>query len=209
VSGYIQRQRETIAKLVEQAEQLRSDLAAVTAERDAIKLSRDQHAPIEVLERLADATNAVVSVAGRASGTSACPLPAHLQEWYSALDAYRAATAPLRTETAVVLDIGHHVRACVRLGELRMTADEKQRLEDLANEHTAPAPEKPPLRVHDLRATFSGSGSDEPEACSCEEAEALKRKLLDIRTEYELWETSAKGGSATLSAIALILRGEP
>jgi hypothetical protein len=45
VSGYIQRQRETIAKLVEQAEQLRSDLAAVTAERDAWRAAMGRFGP--------------------------------------------------------------------------------------------------------------------------------------------------------------------
>jgi len=39
VSGYIQRQRETIAKLVEQAEQLRSDLVAARDERDSARAS--------------------------------------------------------------------------------------------------------------------------------------------------------------------------
>jgi hypothetical protein len=42
--------------------------------------------------------------------------------------------------------------------------------------------------------------------CGCEEAEALKRKLEDIGTEFELWEQSAKGATATLSAMGLILR---
>jgi hypothetical protein len=192
-------------------------------------MTERRRAPLEVLERLAEALDLWAGGVSFYPNSSEPGKPLH-EAVCRALAAYRAATAPLRTETAVVLDIGHHVRACVRLGELRMTADEKQRLEDLANEHTAPVPEKPPLRVHDLRATFSGSVSDEPEACSCDESEGLKRelrgcqaslasrtceakdacqKLLDIRTEYELWETCVKGSSATLSAIALILRGEP
>jgi hypothetical protein len=180
-------------------------------------MTERRRAPLEVLERLAEAVNEFWD---RPEDSK----PLHTVR--VALNAYRAATAPLRTETAVVLDIGHHVRACVRLGELRMTADEKQRLEDLANEHTAPAPEKPPLRVHDLRATFSGSGSDEPEACGCEEAEALKRelrgcqasltsrtceakdacqKLLDIRTECELRAGRKKSSGDALYAILEIL----
>jgi hypothetical protein len=62
------------------------------------------------------------------------PTPAQKE----ALAAYRSEIAPLRTETQVVLDIGHHVRACVRLGQVMMTAEEQARLEDLANEQTAP-----------------------------------------------------------------------
>lgn len=71
---------------------------------------------------------------------------ADTKDFYAALNAYRSEIAPLRTETEVVLDIGHHIRACVRMGQVMMTAEEKAHLEALANEHTAPAPAPAPGR---------------------------------------------------------------
>lgn len=111
-----------------------------------------------------------------------------------ALEAYRAATAPLRT------------RQEVDKSKLLLAHDLYQRVCDhvwfrsewkrLCSEPTTDEPS--PLVDRAL-------ASDEPEACSCEESEDLKRKLADIRTEWLLWREPRKTGLDAMSAIGLIL----
>lgn len=48
----------------------------------------------------------------------------------------------------------------------------------------------------------------EPERCGCEEAEALKAKLANIRTEWGLWRADKKNGYAALVSIGTLLRNE-
>lgn len=57
-----------------------------------------------------------------------------------AVRAYRAtAPKPLRTEAEICADIGRLVRCSLRLGQVLMTAEDRARLEDLANEEPAAA----------------------------------------------------------------------
>lgn len=145
-----------------------------------------RRAPTEVLERLAEAVH-------RYEPQFYLDVRAEGVELHAALAAYRAAVAPLRTETEVVLDIGHHVRACVRLGQVMMTAEEKERLEDLANEHTAPRSNSGPSsadteEVPSPRPPVSPAGADLIERAAWERHPIYERGKC-IRTDHEATTT--------------------
>jgi hypothetical protein len=160
-------------------------------------MTEKRRAPLEVLERLAEAVD---EWAGGVSFYPNSSEPGKLlhEAVCNALAAYRAATAQLRSRAEVDAEIVGLVRSFVDdkgMAEEGRYWDLRSKMFSLCREPTSgPGDESAP---------------EDPEACSCDESEGLKRKLLDIRTEYELWETSAKGSTATLSAIGLILRGDP
>jgi hypothetical protein len=134
-------------------------------------------------------------------------------EWAAELAAYRAETTPpLRSRAEVDAEIVTEARL-YWAGPRTATPLRERRLNALCAEPTAPepAPSAEPYRVHDLRNTFTSHDQDtrEERPCGCEEAEALKRSLREIRTEIGIWSDCHKSATATISAIALILRGEP
>ncbi len=90
----------------------------------------------------------------------------------------------MRTEAAVALELGQLVRSCVRLGQLMYTAEEKARLEELANEHTADEsqpsrfPGEPPFDPHPQRHARPGASRTlERIEAECERTMAEARKM--------------------------------
>lgn len=112
--------------------------------------------------------------------------------------ALRAETAPLRSRDAVNDDK-------LNLSEMLFSGgcDYKywrERYEELAREETAPEAEPASHPAADLIEQWIA------EPCGCEETEALRKQLSDIRTERSLYLDGKKSAVDTMSAIGLILR---
>lgn len=147
-----------------------------------------RRAPIEVLEALAEA----VTVARERGWT----LPTNVEP---AHDAYRAATAPLRTRAEVDAEIVDEVRHAAHLlqgdgygkivslcSEPNRDEPETERISDRRCRRCCALFATPVERLsHEGSCTNATTDHDadliEPERCGCEEAEALKAKVRHIR----------------------------
>jgi hypothetical protein len=131
-----------------------------------------------------------------------------------------AATAPLRTRQEVDAEIAERVRQYHRHEPPGIRSWCESLVEDINRLCSEPTADEPSLVDRVL-------ASDESEACSCDESEALKRelrgcqaslasrteeakdacqKLMDIQTEYDIWNVGKKSSAATLDPIGLILK---
>ena len=121
-----------------------------------------------------------------------CEAVIHYGIWPKVLEphveSYRAATAPLRTRQEVDAEIANLCRDKVTLPrpiDLDEVSRISKRIEELCREPTADEPEKARSRREcgDCGLLYEGDEcpAHEPEACGCEETEALKRKLQHVR----------------------------
>lgn len=165
-------------------------------------MTERRRAPIEVLERLAEAVD-------KQDKRYPGEVTADVRD---ALNVYRAATAPLRTRASVDAEMGRIVRSSITrgLGVACSTIDELARL---CSEPTADDPEAESIQERHERMNMAGIGkmfdtlgkkwarepnattdhdadTREPELCGCEEAEALRERLVAIRKVCESFTCS-------------------
>lgn len=199
-------------------------------------MTEKRRAPIEVLERLAEAQANIYR--DLHNGDERLPPD---------VAAYRAATAPLRTRAEVDAEIVDMVRMSGSTPgvppELSPSSHYLRRLSDLCSEPTADdhgSSSTPAAKESRDNAGVSAgpanalvdrvlaSDEPEPEKCGCDESEGLRRelekfrneldatriesagrhrKLRDIQVEHDIWSTGKKTSATTLDAIGLILKG--
>lgn len=185
-----------------------------------------RRAPIEALEAMAEAALEVDRIAGRAAVYGGGELGTALQALHKAEDAYRSATAPLRTRAERDAD---HVKLAHDYYEGKMGGkayDETYRR--LCSEPTRDEPEEESNQERHKRMNLAGIGQmfdtlgkkwakerepnattdhdadlREPERCGCEKAEALKAKVRHIREVCGSYTVSCCAGD-----VLRILDGE-
>jgi hypothetical protein len=128
-----------------------------------------------------------------------------------------AATAPLRTRQEVDAEIASLCRECIADEWQDLSIDKWDTVTRLCTEPTEPTePEKARSRREcgDCGLLYEGSEcpAHEPEACSCEESEALKCQLRLVRAQAQQGLTSSTYPSCKAEAACreiLLLLGEP
>jgi hypothetical protein len=166
-----------------------------------------REAPESVMRDLCEAVDAWYGMDNTEAQPGWCE---ESKRMFAAMQAYRAATAPLRTRAEVdaerLLNLDAWRANVISSTELCMRDSIlcSEQTSGPGGEDADPPPCAPP------GATYSPLvervlASDEPEACSCDEALALREKLEHIETECELYFRGKKLAPEAMTAIRGLL----